>query len=136
MTEENEINIICLDKNNEQVTIEEAEKEYYAHKKKARKMIRHELKNQNGRACMDPQYCVIELRTLDSMGLDCCGGDSTTETMQIMREIFFTNKEAEQYIEENKHEHKGELFIYVKSGYRNEGWQMARELMLNNKEGE
>ena len=125
MTEENEINIICLDKNNEQVTIEDAEKEYYAHKKKTRKMIRHELKNQNGRACSDPQYCVIE--------------DVHIKDHDMIRkthEIFFTNKEAEQYIEENKHEHKGELFIYVKSGYRNEGWQMARELMLNNKEGE
>jgi hypothetical protein len=63
------------------------------------------------------------------------GGDSSHrcsegEPVEIMREIFFTNKEAQQYIEENKYDHDGELFIYVKSGYENEGWQLARELMM------
>jgi len=102
--------------------IEKLEKEYNEHQRKTREMILHELNTQNNQGTAYPMYCVIEIVNYEP----------TSDTDERIREIFFTNKEAMQYIEEYAHEHAGELFIYVKSGYRNDGWKLARELMKGN----
>ena len=102
---------------------EEIEREAMKHELKERATIIHELKTQNNQATAHPMFCVMEIvnPSLES-GEHIIG-------MKMIREVFFTNKEAERYIEEYGHEHDGELYIYIKSGYRNEGWKLARELM-------
>ena len=100
----------------------ELEREWEARQRATREMIRHELKTQNGRMTEAPMYCVCETPNSNLVPFN---------PELLIREIFFTNKEAEQYIEECAHEYDNRLFIYVKSGYRNDGWQYARELMLN-----
>lgn len=105
----------------------ELEREWEAQQQATHEMIRHELKTQNGRMTEAPMYCVMEIVKLSDM----YPASTSETTVEMKREVFFTNKEAKQYIAERKHKHKGELFIYVDSGHRNDGWKYARELILN-----
>lgn len=109
-----------------ETTLEKIVEEHRKHTAKIRQAIYHDLKHQNNRACGNPMYCVMETIITDEY-----------EYIDSMLGIFFTNREAEKYLENyiatNKHAHKGSCFVYVKSGNDNEGWKLARELML--KEG-
>lgn len=106
-----------------ETTFEKIEEEHNKHIAKIRQDIYHDLKHQENRACGNPMYCVMETVIIDEEAY-------IDEKVEMLREIFFTNREAEHYIENNAHAHKGSLFIYVKSGNDNEGWKLARELML------
>lgn len=101
---------------------EELERDCEARKEAIHKQICSDLKTQNGQATNAPMFCVIEWVKTDTVNI----------YVMAIQEVFFTHREADQYIEECQYDHESKLSIYVKSGYRNEGWQYARELMLNN----
>lgn len=106
-----------------EISLEQLKKEYNERIKNIRDEISSNLKTQDGRMCGNPMYCVFEKEASarnDEFGVGC----------KLIREIFFTQVEAELYIENHKVYYKGQFFIYVKSGNHNEGWQYARELML------
>jgi hypothetical protein len=43
---------------------------------------------------------------------------------------FFTEAGAQRYIEENGHNHRGELRIYAGSAFRNHEWQAVRAMLM------
>lgn len=46
-------------------------------------------------------------------------------------QFFFTERAAQDFIDRNKHRHKGELRIYADSLYRNSEMKMIRDYILN-----
>lgn len=46
-------------------------------------------------------------------------------------QAFFIRKNAENFIERNRHHVGDDAFIYVESAYRNPEWQQIRELLIN-----
>lgn len=68
-----------------------------------------EIRTQDNRMTSFPQYRVMD-------------GKETVE-------IFFTNKCAEAFVEQRKHDYENGLHIYISSGWRNEEWQAVRSLL-------
>lgn len=91
--------------------------------------IRDDLKTQNNRMTNAPMFCVFEVVEIGEK--DHEGRKHVYQKIEMMREVFFTQREADEYIEECAHEHDGKLFVYVKSGKNNKGWIFARASLMN-----
>jgi len=119
--------MICLEINDVDAFIKKEMLKEEKRCKKWLKELQHALKTQNNRMTAYPQFCVIEEVPLNTYTYD----DRDLRTIDIMREIFFTNKEALEYIEKNNDGYSGDLFIYIKSGRKNKGWKAVIDCILS-----
>ena len=88
---------------------------------------------------------VIDQNEIDRLDdLDHLAFPSKEETLELVRNTktgyidrwetvqpFFTEVEANHFIEANKHRHNGELRTYVDSAYHNPEWQAVRNFLLS-----
>jgi hypothetical protein len=78
--------------------------------------LRHDLNNQDNRMTAHPMYIVQKY----TFGIHAW----------VFNNVFFTQKAAEEYIEENfSGEALDDVRIYVGSGYRNKQWKLLRRFM-------
>lgn len=93
--------------------------------------FRKELEIQNNRGTAHPMYVVYEKVEMppDTM---LPYADFINKNNFI--NVFFTQKAANNFIEWNKHDYKGELFVYIKSGNNNPEWQLIREFIRGNED--